>query len=50
MGNTCTNCHACKGDGGEAGEIQTSVSIYYSKINYNIDLKAKTSRHCKYII
>ena len=23
MGNACTNCSACKGDGGENGEILT---------------------------
>jgi hypothetical protein len=24
MGNACTNCHACKGDDGESGEILTN--------------------------
>jgi hypothetical protein len=46
MGNTCTNCHACKGDGGEVGELQTSVSAF-SDFDFAIDIKTEASRHRK---
>ena len=48
MGNACTNCHACKGDGGEVGELQTSVSTPSLISNFGIDFEAKASRYCKF--
>lgn len=38
MGNACTNCSACKGDGGENGEILTvdhKVSFFIKGFNIN---------------
>jgi hypothetical protein len=41
MGNACTNCSQCKGDGGENGEILTvdhkvSYSCYFLLILLNL--------------
>ena len=41
MGNTCSNCSQCKGDGPENSEVLTvdnKVSIYYRINNSYIEL------------